>query len=43
MTAAEHELHTLAGPYAMDAVSDDERVSFAAHLADCEQCREAPA
>jgi hypothetical protein len=40
MTTADHELHTLAGPYAMDAVSDAERASFAAHLADCEQCRE---
>ncbi len=38
MTTADHELHTLAGPYAMDAVSDAERASFAAHLADCEQC-----
>jgi hypothetical protein len=40
MTTSEHESHTLAGPYAMDAVSDDERASFAAHLSDCEQCQE---
>jgi anti-sigma-K factor RskA len=39
MVAADHDLHTLAGAYAMDAVSDDERASFAAHLTDCEQCR----
>jgi Anti-sigma-K factor rskA len=39
MAAADFDLHTLAGAYAMDAVSDDERGSFAAHLTDCEQCR----
>src|ERR1700722_18658749 len=39
MMAADYDLHTLAGAYAMDAVSDDERASFAAHLTACEQCR----
>lgn len=36
----DHELHTLAGPYAMDAVTPQERSSFARHLADCAQCRD---
>ncbi len=36
---ADHDLHTLAGPYAMDAVTADERASFAEHLAGCEDCR----
>lgn len=36
----DHELHTLAGPYAMDAVTPQERASFATHLDDCAQCRD---
>lgn len=36
----DHELHSLAGPYAMDAVTPRERSSFASHLADCAQCRD---
>jgi hypothetical protein len=34
------ELHTLAGPFAMDAVTADEQASFASHLDDCAQCRD---
>jgi Anti-sigma-K factor rskA len=34
------ELHTLAGPYALDAVTQDERVNFVAHLVGCAQCQE---
>jgi hypothetical protein len=40
MATPDYELHTLAGPYAMDAVTAAEGASFAAHLGDCEQCRE---
>jgi hypothetical protein len=36
----EQELHTLAGPYVLDAVTPQERLSFASHLADCAQCRD---
>ena len=32
------EVHTLAGPYAMDAISASDRASFEAHLARCEEC-----
>lgn len=32
--------HTLAGPYALDALSGQERARFARHLASCEACRE---
>jgi anti-sigma factor RsiW len=39
-TADDFELHTLAGPFAMDAVTAEERSRFAAHLQDCEQCRD---
>lgn len=39
-TSGDHELHTLAGPYVMDAITLEERASFASHLADCAQCRE---
>jgi hypothetical protein len=39
MTSDDHELHTLAGAFVLDAVSDTERASFAAHLADCAECR----
>lgn len=40
MTPEDAELHTLAGAYVLDAVSDSERASFSAHLADCAECRE---
>lgn len=40
MTSGDQDLHTLAGAYVLDAVSDDERVRFAAHLAACAQCRD---
>jgi anti-sigma-K factor RskA len=31
--------HTLAGAYAMDAVTDDDRARFEQHLAECETCQ----
>jgi anti-sigma factor RsiW len=34
----EREVHTLAGPYAMDAISAPDRASFERHLARCEEC-----
>jgi anti-sigma-K factor RskA len=37
---SDHELHTLAGAYVLDAVSDEERARFASHLADCAECRQ---
>jgi anti-sigma-K factor RskA len=40
MTSDDHELHTLAGAFVLDAVSEQERASFAAHLAGCAQCRD---
>jgi anti-sigma-K factor RskA len=40
MTSDDQELHTLAGAFVLDAVSDQERASFAAHLAACAQCRD---
>jgi len=40
MMTAGYDLHALAGPYAMDAVSDEESASFTEHLAGCEQCRD---
>lgn len=33
------DLHHLAAAYALDALDDDERDAFEAHLADCESCR----
>lgn len=39
MTPGDAELHTLAGAYVLDAVSPGERARFAAHLADCAECR----
>ena len=39
MTPGDHELHTLAGAFVLDAVSDTERASFSAHLAGCAPCR----
>jgi anti-sigma-K factor RskA len=32
------EIHTLAGAYALDALSEIERASFARHVADCPSC-----
>jgi anti-sigma factor RsiW len=32
------EIHTLTGPYVLDAVDDDERVAFERHLAVCAAC-----
>ena len=34
----EREAHTLAGPYAMDAISAPDRVRFERHLTRCEDC-----
>ncbi|MGN6793280.1 MAG: anti-sigma factor [Streptosporangiaceae bacterium] len=39
-TFDEQNLHTLAGAYVLDAITDDERSRFAAHLADCAGCRD---
>jgi anti-sigma-K factor RskA len=33
-----HDLHTLTGAYALDALGDDERREFEAHLAECDSC-----
>jgi anti-sigma-K factor RskA len=38
--SGDHDLHTLAGAYVLDAVAPDERARFAAHLADCAECRQ---
>ena len=38
MTSDDHDLHTLSGAYVLDAISDDERAAFTAHLADCAPC-----
>ncbi len=35
-----HDLHTLTGAYALDALDDAERREFQAHLAECESCAE---
>jgi anti-sigma-K factor RskA len=40
MAGSEHEPHTLAGAYVMDAVTDSERIQFAAHLAGCAECHD---
>ena len=32
------DVHTLAGPYAMDAISALDRARFERHLARCEEC-----
>ena len=39
-TFDDHDLHTLAGAYVLDAITDEERSRFAAHLADCAGCRD---
>lgn len=33
-----HDLHTLTGAYALDALDDDERRQFEAHLSTCDAC-----
>ncbi|WP_067482776.1 anti-sigma factor [Actinomadura hibisca] len=38
MTHASHTVHTLAGAYALDALSDVERREFEDHLAECDTC-----
>jgi anti-sigma-K factor RskA len=38
MSRPEREAHTLAGPYAMDAISEPDRVRFERHLAGCDEC-----
>src|SRR5581483_2010327 len=38
MSRPERAAHTLAGPYAMDAISEPDRVRFERHLAGCEEC-----
>ena len=40
MAIGDHDLHTLAGAYVLDAVTAGERAAFAGHLAGCEQCRQ---
>ncbi len=39
MTTAHPDLHTLTGAYALNALDDDERAAFEAHLPDCDTCR----
>lgn len=34
----EPDVHTLTGPYALDALPDDERIRFEAHLGECAFC-----
>lgn len=34
------DIHTLAGAYVLNALSDTERAAFARHMADCESCTE---
>ena len=33
------DIHALSGAYAVDALDDDERAQFEAHLAGCPSCR----
>ncbi len=40
MTPADHDLHTLPGAFVLDAVDDDERSAFVAHLSGCAACRD---
>jgi len=39
-TPGDHDLHTLAGAYVLDAVTGAERAAFTAHLAECAECRD---
>jgi Anti-sigma-K factor rskA/Putative zinc-finger len=36
----DHDLHTLTGAYALDALDDTERRLFQAHLAECDSCQQ---
>ena len=38
MSRREREAHTLAGPYAMDAIAEPDRARFERHLAGCQEC-----
>jgi anti-sigma-K factor RskA len=38
LSQREREAHTLAGAYAMDAISEPDRVRFERHLAGCDEC-----
>jgi anti-sigma factor RsiW len=38
MSQRERDAHTLAGPYAMDAISEPDRVRFERHLVGCQEC-----
>ena len=38
MSKRERDEHTLAGPYAMDAISEPDRARFERHLAGCGEC-----
>ena len=38
--SADHELHSLAAPFVMDAITPAEREEFVSHLAGCAQCRD---
>jgi Anti-sigma-K factor rskA/Putative zinc-finger len=40
MQARRAALHTLVGPYVLDAVTDRERADFERHVLTCEQCRD---
>jgi anti-sigma-K factor RskA len=40
MTDMAPEVHTLTGPYVLNALPEDERAGFEAHLADCTACRQ---
>ncbi len=35
-----HDIHSLSGAYAVDAVDDVERAQFEGHLASCAKCRQ---
>jgi len=39
MTTPPYDVHALSGAYAVDALDDDERAAFEAHLAECADCR----
>lgn len=39
MTTPPYDAHALSGAYAVDALDDDERAAFEAHLAECAECR----
>jgi anti-sigma-K factor RskA len=39
MSRSSDDIHLLAGPYALDALEDDERARFEQHLGGCDTCR----